>query len=175
MALTLRPPTTSDAGALADLLARNRRYFQTTEPIRSDEYYTAPFQERLILDAERARSTGTSNMYLIEVDEELVGRAYLNSIIRGAFQSASVAYAVDQDHTGHGIATGALSGLIRLAFTELNLHRLQGETLVDNHASQHVLARCGFIHYGTVPSYLRIQGRWQTHELYHLTNDHWSE
>uniref|UniRef100_UPI0011AFF0BF GNAT family N-acetyltransferase n=1 Tax=Arthrobacter sp. GMC3 TaxID=2058894 RepID=UPI0011AFF0BF len=77
--------------------------------------------------------------------------------------------------TGQGIATGALSELIRLAFTELNLHRLQGETLVDNRASQHVLARCGFIHYGTAPSYLRIQGRWQTHELYQLTNDHWRE
>ena len=170
---SLRPPTPADALALADLLARNREHFRTGEPLRPDAYYTAAHQEQIIRDAAEAWDADTARMYLVEHDGVLVGRANLSSIIRGAFQSASVGYVVDAAHTGHGIATTALRSLVAIAFDELGLHRLQGETLVDNHASQAVLRRCGFRHYGTAPDYLLIGGRWQTHELYQLTNPTW--
>lgn len=62
-----------------------------------------------------------------------------------------------------------------MAFNELNLHRLQGETLTDNLASQRVLQRCGFTHYGTAPEYLRINGQWQTNMLFQLINADWHE
>ena len=82
---------------------------------------------------------------------QLVGRINLNSLIRGAFQSASVGYLLDQHMTGRGIATAALRQVIDIAFSALNLHRLQAETLTDNPASQAVLRRCGFVHYGRAP------------------------
>jgi len=97
-------------------------------------------------------------MYLIFPGNKLVSRAYLNSVIRGAFQSTSVAYAVDRRFTRRGIATASLRELIHIAFTEQNLHRLQGEVLTDNVASHRVLENCGFSHYGTAPDYLRIDG-----------------
>jgi ribosomal-protein-alanine N-acetyltransferase len=68
-----------------------------------------------------------------------------------------------------------LRELIGFAFGEFDLHRLQGETLTTNLASQRVLERCGFSRYGRAPDYLRIDGRWQTHDLYQLVNaDHGS-
>lgn len=100
MTIALRTPTPADADALADLLTRNRVYFQTGEPLRPDEFYTPDHQAQVIRDAENARQAGASVLYLIEDDGAVVGRANLNSIIRGAFQSASVGYAVDQAHTG---------------------------------------------------------------------------
>ena len=95
-------------------------------------------------------------MFLIEHNDLVIGRASLNSVIRGAFQSASVGYVVDESHTGRNITTHALKYIINVAFSELHLHRLHGETLTDNYTSQRVLQHCGFIRYGTAPEYLRI-------------------
>jgi ribosomal-protein-alanine N-acetyltransferase len=94
----------------------------------------------------------------------------LGGIVRGAFQSAGVGYALDQALTGRGIATVALRMLIRYAFEELNLHRLQGETQVSNVPSHRVLDRCGFAHYGRAPDYARINGVWQTIDFCQLIN-----
>ena len=41
-------------------------------------------------------------MFLVELDGRLAGRMNLGGIIRGAFQSAGVGYAVDQALTGRG-------------------------------------------------------------------------
>ncbi|GII90731.1 GNAT family N-acetyltransferase [Sinosporangium siamense] len=51
-----------------------------------------------------------------------------------------------------------MSDKIDPAFGELDLHRLQAETLLHNTASQ----------YGMAPSYLKIAGSWQDHILFHL-------
>lgn len=50
---------------------------------------------------------------------------------------------------------------VRLAFASLDLHRVQGEVVTDNHRSQRVLERNGFERYGLAPSYLKIAGQWQ--------------
>jgi len=141
-----------------DLLSRNRDFFRTGEPIRPDAYYTPAAQLRVIEQATESRRAGTALTFVIEDDGQLIGRINLNSLIRGAFQSASVGYLMDQHMTDRGIATAALRQVIDIAFSELNLHRLQAETLTDNPASQAVLRRCGFVHYGRGPGVL--EGRW---------------
>ncbi len=175
MDVTLRSPEVGDAEALGDLLRRNRAHFATGQPVRPEGYDSTASQATVIAEAQRARDNGAAAMFLIETDGRLVGKADLNSVIRGAFQSASVGYLVDEAYTGRGVATAALRLLVRHAFDALNLHRLQGETLVDNLPSQRVLLSCGFVHYGTAPDYLRLQGRWQTNALYQLINPAWRE
>jgi ribosomal-protein-alanine N-acetyltransferase len=107
-------------------------------------------------------------MVIEDVAGSLVGTLNLNSIIRGAFQSASIGYWVARDRNGEGIATAAVAEAKRVAFSELGLHRIQGETLVDNQASQRVLLKNGFRQYGVAPDYLKIAGRWQTHVLFQV-------
>lgn len=160
----------ADAEDVARLLVRNRTYFQPSEPTRGDDYFTAVEQRRRLVRAARERDAGRSAMFLIELDGDLVGRMNLGGIARGAFQSAGVGYAVDQRYVGRGIATAALRELIRHAFDELDLHRVQGETQTMNLASQRVLDRCGFEHYGKAPEYAKINGSWQTIEFYQLIN-----
>lgn len=174
MSVELRAPGADDAADLADLLSRNRDYFRTGEPLRPDDFYTPEHQARVIEEAAVARERGSGFMFLVEHDGVLAGRANLSSVIRGAFQSASAGYVVDEAHAGRGVARAALGQLVDIAFDELSLHRLQGETLVENIASQRVLLSCGFVRYGTAPGYLRIVGRWQTHHLYQLINPRWS-
>ncbi|WP_229119464.1 GNAT family N-acetyltransferase [Enemella evansiae] len=111
---------------------------------------------------------------VIELADRIVGRANLNSIVRGAGQYASVGYWVAESVTGRGIATAAVAELRRTAFAGLNLHRLEAGTLPDNLASQRVLERNGFTRYGFAPDYVRIAGRWQDHVLYQALNPDWS-
>jgi ribosomal-protein-alanine N-acetyltransferase len=56
--------------------------------------------------------------------------------------------------------------VVRIAFDELGLHRVEAGTLVHDAGSQRVLERNGFTRYGLAPQYLRIAGRWQDHVLF---------
>lgn len=38
--------------------------------------------------------------------------------------------------------------------------------MVDNAASQRVLAKCGFEEFGLAPRYLHIDGEWRDHRLF---------
>jgi ribosomal-protein-alanine N-acetyltransferase len=103
--------------------------------------------------------------WLLWHEDQVVGRANLNNIVRGVFENASVGYWIDRDHTGRGLATAVVERVVGRA-RELGLHRVEAGTLVHNAASQAVLRRCGFERYGTAARYLYIAGTWQDHHLY---------
>jgi [ribosomal protein S5]-alanine N-acetyltransferase len=98
----------------------------------------------------------------------VLGRITLNNIVRGAFQSCSLGYWVRSSANGRGHATAAVALMLRTAFTDLGLHRVEAGTLVHNAASQRVLERNGFERFGLAPQYLRIAGRWQDHVLFQV-------
>lgn len=166
----IRPATLEDAEDLTELLVRNRDHFRSGEPVRNDDYYTVGGQRRVIDASLQGHDKGTDFMFLIDRDDRLIGRTNLSSVIRGAFQSASVGYVVDRAVSGQGVATEALRQVIEFAFGELDLHRLQAEVTPHNRASQRVLMHCGFLRYGRAPQYLQVDGRWQTHDLFQLIN-----
>jgi ribosomal-protein-alanine N-acetyltransferase len=169
---TCRLITADDAPALAQLYRLNRDFLAPWEPLRSDDFFTEDAQRIAIQNALCEHEQGR-NLPLVILDEEasIIGRITLNGIVRGAFQSCSVGYWVSQSAGGRGVATAALKHVIAVAFGELGLHRIQGETLLDNFASQKVLERNGFVRYGMAPDYLKIAGRWQDNILYQLIND----
>jgi [ribosomal protein S5]-alanine N-acetyltransferase len=61
--------------------------------------------------------------------------------------------------------------MIRVAFEELGLHRIQAGTLLHNVRSQRVLERNGFVRFGVAPACLNIAGQWQDHALYQIVNE----
>ena len=133
----LRPLRREDISKLARLVHANRAFLAAFGPLRTDEYFTDEGQERAVLASLEAAENGTKlPMVILDGAGVLVGTLNLNSIIRGAFESASLGYWVSQERKGQGIATAAVAAAKRVALKELGLHRLQGETLVDNHASQ---------------------------------------
>lgn len=164
-----RSLSSDDAGELAELLRLNRSFLAPWEPVRPESFFTIAGQRELLERALEARAAGTMIAWGI-TDETgaLVGRINLNGITRGALQSGSLGFWVGQEHNGTGLATRAVAEARQCAFNELGLHRLQAETLVENHASQRVLARNGFTRYGTAPKYLKIAGRWQDHVMYQV-------
>ena len=108
---------------------------------------------------------------MITVDDAPVGRVNLNNVVLGAFCSADLGYWVDQAHNGRGVATAAVAAVVRIAFTELGLHRVQAGTLLHNRGSQRVLERNGFTPDRGGSALLHIAGRWQDHLLFQRLAD----
>ncbi|HEX8972998.1 GNAT family protein [Oryzihumus sp.] len=154
--------TLDDVPALTDLLERNREHLAATSPHRDGDWLTVERQREAAVHALAEHTAGRRvPMVILDAAGELAGTLNLNSIIRGAFQSASVGYWVSADRTGRGLATAAVADALALAFGPLALHRVQGETQPANVASQRVLLRNGFVEYGRAPQYLHLGGAWR--------------
>jgi ribosomal-protein-alanine N-acetyltransferase len=171
MADGIRVVCDDDAEALAELLSRNRAFLAPWDPLRDEAYFTVEGQRRLLDQAVRRHQSGVDWPGMITVHDEPVGRVNLSNVIRGAFCSADLGYWVDQAHNGRGVATAAVAAVLRVAFADLGLHRVQAGTLLQNRGSQKVLRRNGFQPIGVAPRYLRIAGRWQDHLLFQRLSD----
>ena len=166
MPVDVRPVTVDDAAAMAASYARNREFLAPFDPVREDRFFTEEGQRAVLeqLDADRER--GAAQWWAIESGGALVGRITLTNISRGPSQSGNVGYWIDQAHNGRGLASAALQKVLAEAFGPFGLHRVEAATLIDNVASQRVLAGNGFTRIGIAPAYLRIAGRWQDHVLF---------
>jgi len=101
----------------------------------------------------------------------IAGSININSMIRGRFQSGSLGYAAFVPHAGRGYMTEGLGLVLRHAFEELRLHRLEAQIRPDNHASIKLVQRHGFRHEGYSPELLFIDGAWRGHDRWAITND----
>ncbi|MEV0643950.1 GNAT family N-acetyltransferase [Phytomonospora sp. NPDC050363] len=166
--------TPDDAGVITELCRANREFLAPWEPLRDEDFFTFEHQLGLIAGSLKAHEEGRNLPHVILGDDErVVGRVTLNGIVRGAFQSCSLGYWVAEDQNGRGVATAAVGEILRIAFTELNLHRVQAETLPHNTGSRRVLERNGFTAFATAPDFLLIAGRWQDHLLHQIVNPDW--
>ncbi len=161
--------TLDDVPALAGLLRVSRDFLAPWDPVRDDDYFTVDGQHAVIKDALARHAEGSSLPHVI-LDESghVAGRITLSGIVRGPFQSCSMGFWVSVTSTGRGLATAAAGDVIRVAFQDLGLHRVQAETLLHNVRSQRVLRRNGFTRIGVAPAYLNIAGKWQDHILFQV-------
>ncbi|MDI1461548.1 GNAT family protein [Catellatospora sp. KI3] len=159
-----------DAEELAELVRASRDFLAPWEPIREAGFYTAAGQRFILEHNLEAYARGGMVPLVITDGGRIAGRININDVVRGAAQFAHIGYWLGAAHTGKGLASTALAEAVTHAFTVLDLHRLQAETLLHNTASHRVLARNGFEPFGVAPRYLNIAGRWQDHILFHLFN-----
>lgn len=164
--VSIRLLTAADAVAIATASARNKAFLQPWEPIRPDSFYTLAGQEVLLADAVSLQHERRSLFWILLHENAVIGRISLTDIVRGAFSNGHLGYWVAEDHQGQGLATAAARFVCNYALEELGLHRLQAGTLLHNVGSQKVLARCGFTSIGIAEKYIRINGRWQDHQLF---------
>ncbi len=169
--VTVRPVGLDDVPALTALLVANRDHLAPWDPVRPDDYWTEEFQRQdtaRLLDLHRL---GGVLPGVVLLDGEPVGRISVHNVVHGPFLSGDLGYWVSRHATRRGVATAAVAEMVRWAFGEVGLHRLQAGTLLHNAASQRVLRKSGFTPIGVAPGYLRIAGEWQDHLLFQLLNE----
>ncbi|MFI9061241.1 GNAT family N-acetyltransferase [Streptomyces sp. NPDC053429] len=162
----MRGVTVDDAAGLADTLARNRAYMAPFEPRRPEGFYTEAGQRERIEALLADRDAGRLVPFVLVEGDTPVGAVNLGRIELGPFRSGGVGYWVDRERAGKGLATAALVEVCRIARDEVGLHRVEAGTLVDNLASQRVLAKAGFEQFGLAPRYLHINGAWRDHRMF---------
>lgn len=162
-----------DAKALLELRLRNRAFFQPFEPIREEKHFTLEEQEKEIRNGVTAAKQDQAYIYgvFLTGTNELIGRIALTGVSRGVFQNANLGYFIDQAHNGRGYATLAVSEMVRKAFGELGLHRIQAGVMPRNERSVRVLGKAGFRQEGLARRYLKINGIWEDHALFAITNE----
>ena len=93
-----------------------------------------------------------------------VGFIEITNIVRGNFRSAYLGYYAFAGHERQGLMRESLGLAVRMAFSELKLHRLEANIQPENAASIALVRSCGFRREGYSPRYLKIRGRWRDHE-----------
>ncbi len=113
------------------------------------------------------RMSGTSHCALLvclKDTDEISGVFNISNIVRGGFQSAFLGYYAFAGFEGQGLMREGLKAVVRHAFKELSLHRLEANIQPGNGPSIALVKACGFRLEGYSPRYLKIGGRWRDHE-----------
>ncbi|WP_395645508.1 GNAT family N-acetyltransferase [Terricaulis sp.] len=168
----LRAPEPRDYSDWSAVREASRGFLTPWEPTwAADELSRGSYRYKLRRYAEDSRDDRAYALFVFrEEDDTLVGGATLSNVRRGVAQTASLGYWAGQMHAGHGYITAAVRAVVRYAFEELDLHRVEAACQPDNIASRRVLEKAGFTHEGVAKAYLKINGAWRDHLLFGIVN-----
>jgi [ribosomal protein S5]-alanine N-acetyltransferase len=162
--VTLRPPASSDVCEFVELAraSTDLHHPWISVPSSPEEFqaYLGRYQ----------RSSEESLLVCVRSTGAIAGVVNINSIIRGRFQSGSLGYAAFAPTVGQGYLTEGLGLVLRHAFAELRLHRLEANIQPGNAASLRLVRRLGFRREGYSPEMLFIDGAWRDHERWAITS-----
>jgi ribosomal-protein-alanine N-acetyltransferase len=177
--LVLRPLVPQDFSAWSEVRRRNGEWLTKWEPMRLP-HHPDPEMNRDVFAArcgarDRERLAGTQYAFGIFIDGRFAGEINLNNVVRGAFQSATIGYWIDQARAGQSFMSEAVLVLARHAFDDLRLHRLEICIIPRNQNSRRVMEKLGIREEGTAERFLEINGVWEDHVRYGITVEEWDE
>ena len=165
----LRPAEMRDFEQWSSLRERSRDFLTPWEPIwPTDDLTRSSFRRRIRAYAEEIEGDEAYPFLIFREDETLVGGLTIGQVRRGVSQTATLGYWMGHPYAGRGYMSRAVRAAAHFTFGPLRLHRLEAACLGHNIASIRVLERVGFSREGYARAYLRINGRWQDHNLYAL-------
>jgi [ribosomal protein S5]-alanine N-acetyltransferase len=166
--LFLRPAKLSDFEAWRRLRAASRGFLSPWEPVWPHDDLTKSAFHRRVLRQDRERLEDQAYGFLIfrAGDHELLGGITLGNVRRGVAQCGTIGYWMGETHAGNGHMTRAVRALLRHAFHDMRLHRVEAACAPHNDRSRRLLERLGFEREGYARSYLLIDNVWQDHLLF---------
>jgi ribosomal-protein-alanine N-acetyltransferase len=177
--VTLRPLTVNDFGQWHEVRTRSNDWLVRWEPrrppgapdvVESRAAFAARCRAR-----DRERQLGAGFGFGIFDGPRFCGEINVNNVQRGPFQNAYVGYWVDEACAGRGLVPEALVVVLRHAFEDLALHRMQIAIIPRNTASRRVVEKLAIRDEGTAVRYLEINGVWEDHIRYAITAEEWKD
>ena len=175
--LMLRPLVANDFEAWSEVRVRNEEWLTKWEPLRHPK---APdpttnrdaFASRCSA-RDRERQSGVGYAFGIFVDNAFAGEINLNNVLRGAMQSVTIGYWIDEARAGKSYMSEAVLAATRFALEDLQLHRVEICIIPRNHNSRRVMEKLGFREEGIAERFLEINGVWEDHVRYGFTIEEW--
>lgn len=176
--LMLRPLVPSDFESWSEVRVRNDEWLTKWEPLRHPK---APdpavnrdaFASRCAA-RDRERQNGAGYAFGIFIDNAFAGEINLNNVLRGAMQSVTIGYWIDEARAGKSYMSEAVLVATRFALEDLQLHRVEVCIIPRNHNSRRVMEKLGFREEGIAERFLEINGTWEDHVRYGFTAEEWS-
>jgi ribosomal-protein-alanine N-acetyltransferase len=175
--VALRPLTPADFNEWREVRLRNEDWLIPWEPRRPTSA-PDPTRERSAFEArcaarDRERNSDHAYPFGVFVEGRFVGEVNINNVTRGALQSGTIGYWIDQASAGQGYIAEAVAVLFRYAFEELSLHRLEVCIVPRNTNSRKVMDKLGLREEGIALRFLEINGTWEDHVRYAITLEEW--
>lgn len=177
--LMLRPLTPADWPAWTEVRLRNEQWLTQWEPMRPANLLDPTRDRDAFMSRcsarDRDRQMGVAYGFGVFVDDQFAGEINLNNVARGALQSATVGYWIDQARAGHRYIAEGVVAVCRFAFEQLRLHRLEICIVPRNRNSRRVMEVLAFREEGVALRYLEINGTWEDHVRYAITAEEWTD
>lgn len=175
----LRPLTPMDWDPWREVRVRNEDWLTRWEPMRPPGLLD-PTRDRDAFSArcharDRERQLGTAYGMGLFVDGHVAGEVNLNGVQRGAQQTATIGYWIDERHAGKRYVPEAVVVLLRFAFEQLHLHRVEICIVPRNRNSRRVMEVLGIRDEGVALRFLEINGTWEDHVRYAITAEEWAD
>ncbi len=156
--MLLRPLTVADEREFLERVRVSRRLHRPWS-------YPPDTPERFRAFLQRYRAPTTKGFAVCRrEDGAIVGWFGLSQIFHGAFRNAFLGYYAFEPYAGQGYMREGLALVLRHAFGELHLHRVQASIQPANTRSIALVRGAGFANEGYGRRYLKIGGRWRDHE-----------
>jgi len=163
----LRPPARGDRDEFTSLMRSSRSFHSPWATAPTDDDRFAAY----LADARRADFEAM--LVCRREDNAIVGFFNLSQIVRRGFQNAYLGYAVGKPFAGQGYMRDGLELVLRHAFANLRLHRVEANIQPTNTRSLALAQGAGFRREGFSPRYLKIGGRWRDHERWAILAEDW--
>lgn len=85
--------------------------------------------------------------------------------------NGEVGYAINPKYRNCGYASEALVRVLNFGFNTLNLSRIEGRYIIENHASRRVLEKCGMSFEGVLKSAIVCKGKRRDIGLFAITRE----
>jgi ribosomal-protein-serine acetyltransferase len=144
----LRPVEDEDVPALFRLVDGNRAHLRAWMAWLDGTRVEADV--RTWADAERAKAAEGKAVQFVILEGELPAGVVGFNEIDWTHRQVEIGYWLAENRQGRGLMTRAVEALVRVAFDELDLHRVWLRVATDNARSQAIPQRLGFRHEGTL-------------------------
>lgn len=161
------------APVVLDFYKKNKNILEGLEPARSPRFYSESYQRTNLSLEYNSFFKKTYIRYWIfdkKNPDFPIGTICFSNFLKGAFKSCMVGYKLDNDYTGKGYMTEALSFLLPELCFDYPLHRIEAYVMPDNISSIRILNKLGFQKEGYLHSFALINNKWEDHLLYTYFN-----